>query len=797
MDREQTERPARSGVQNAALTMTTTVAAAAVGLLALFVIFSLGRYAALAADRSLVTAHAVFQELYRVRERWIREGTVSLAREAGLSEVVGGDSGKLAVLLRRHPSLSGGVVVIFDEVGHLIASSRPDLAPDQPRAVAAALRPGGLSEMLLGGRPYQVAFAPLSVRGRTYWLVGGLGVDRELAEQVSAATGLDVSFRWSRAGTPAVTSSGLHPGATGGHRLTVPLSEGPTRLYVDFHVTDADAMYGLEALQAEVLAAAFTCIAAAILLAALWLRRIVRGCLDAPLQEVSSALKRVGQGVYTRPARVLADGPLGALARTVNWMQSEIAEREGRMVFNSEFDSLTGLINRSMANQRLRSTFERARAEGVVLAGLLIDIRHFDIINGTLGSDVGDQVLKEVARRLAGNTRATDTLARVGGDEFLVVVEDMDPRLVASLGAFLADTLEKTIVCSGREINLRVHVGIALFPNHCDNAEDLRRMTNIALNVAKDSEQRVAVYEPGQDERHLRDLAILNDLPLALQRNELSLQYQPKMEMSTRSVSHVEALVRWCHPQLGYVPPDEFVGVLERNNQIHVLTAWVLRAAIAQCSNWNERGFDLGIAVNLSANDLLDRSLPERVQSLLQHFLVEPSRVTFEVTESAVMRDPATVSEVLHALRRIGIRLAIDDFGTGQTSLSLLKELPLNEVKIDKSFVQNLRTDSGDGVIVKSTIDLGHNMGLRVVAEGVESTYAWNLLNSFKCDVVQGFLVSKPLEAEDLESWFLRLQAKQVSRLDFGFLQSRSEAEAGDESGGDGNELISAALGRG
>ena len=267
--------------------------------------------------------------------------------------------------------------------------------------------------------------------------------------------------------------------------------------------------------------------------------------------------------------------------------------------------------------------------------------------------------------------------------------------------------------------------------------------------------------------------------------------------MSTRVVSHVEALVRWRHPQLGFIAPDEFIAVLERNNKIHLLTQWVMRAAIAQCSNWKERGFDLGVAINLSANDLLDRKLPERIQALMQHYLVDPGRLVVEVTESAVMRDPETVSAVLHKLRDTGIRIAIDDFGTGQTSLSLLKELPLHEVKIDKSFVQNLRTDSGDGVIVKSTIDLGHNMGLRVVAEGVESTYAWNLLNSFKCDVVQGYLVSRPLCAEDLEPWYLRLQAKQVTRLDFGFMQSEeSEEPAQQDEDSEPSQLISATLGR-
>ncbi|MBT8132026.1 MAG: GGDEF domain-containing phosphodiesterase, partial [Gammaproteobacteria bacterium] len=334
-------------------------------------------------------------------------------------------------------------------------------------------------------------------------------------------------------------------------------------------------------------------------------------------------------------------------------------------------------------------------------------------------------------------------------------------------------TLQKPITVNGRTITLRVRIGVALFPQHCESPEALRRLANVALVTAKETGQRVVMYEPGQDERHLRELAVLNDLNRAIAEGQLSLHYQPKIDMKTRGVDHVEALVRWNHPQLGFIPPDEFISLLEQNNKIDLLTDWVLKTAVQQIRQWSSRGFDLRVAVNISANDLLDMSLSKRIGTLLHHYLVDAKSISIEVTESAVMQDPEQATVVLKSLRELGIKVAVDDFGTGQTSLSLLKKLPLNELKIDKSFVQDLRADSGDGIIIKSTIDLGHNMGLVVVAEGVETNYAWNLLKSYGCDSVQGYLISKPLIAEDLEAWYLRLQARQASRIDFSFVDGQ------------------------
>ena len=506
----------------------------------------------------------------------------------------------------------------------------------------------------------------------------------------------------------------------------------------------------------------------------LWivLRQMVRGQWRAHMSLLSIAVRDVRNGNYERPLRVPLENPLARIAHEFNAMSEKLAEREHRISHEHQFDSLTGLTNRSVVNERIERAVDKARSTGTSVAAVAIDVSRFNEINGTLGNDVGDQVLKELARRLASNTRVTDTVARVGGDEFLLLLDDADVHLSRSLVEFLVTSLEAPITVGEHKICLALKTGIAMFPDHCDSMKALRRMANIALMTAKDRKEQVVMYEPGQDEQHLRELAIIHDLPGAIRNNELYLQYQPKIEMDSKQVKQVEALVRWRHPQLGFIPPDEFIGLLERAGQISQLTDWVFKEAVRQCREWNDAGYDLGIAVNISAQDLTDENLPERIMGLLRHYMVKPAHLSIEVTESAVIEEPELAVAVLQEFRRHGLEIALDDFGTGQTSLSLLKQLPLSQIKIDKSFVQHLRADSGDAIIVKSIIDLGHNMGLLVTAEGVESNYCWNLLNSYDCDLVQGYLVSAPLTADELREWYLRLQDRHVNQMDYSFIQN-------------------------
>ncbi|MFK7886103.1 MAG: putative bifunctional diguanylate cyclase/phosphodiesterase [Gammaproteobacteria bacterium] len=521
----------------------------------------------------------------------------------------------------------------------------------------------------------------------------------------------------------------------------------------------------------------FAAAALVLLCTLVWVWRRILGAVMSrywhrQLTPMTHAIERIRQGNCTEHMLTSRDHPLYSITRDFNAMQDEIEERQSKVDYQSQFDALTGLMTRAVANERIARAVDRATFSNQRLAAVAIDVSRFNEINGTLGQEAGDLVLKELAQRLSANTRVSDTVARVGGDEFMLLLEDVDDKTAEQLVEFLVSTLEAPIVVRGTTLKLKIRGGLALFPDHGDGPKALRRMANIALMTAKESQRKVMMYEPGQDEKQLRELAIIHDLPGALRDGELYLQYQPKIDVESQRVETVEALVRWRHPQLGFIPPDEFIGLLEKAGQISQLTDWVFKAAIEQVRDWNAAGYDLGVAVNISANDLRDETLPQRIQDLLHHYVVKPARLSIEVTESAVIEDPERAVAILQEFRTGGLKIALDDFGTGQTSLSLLKQLPLSQVKIDKSFVQHLRADSGDAIIVKSIIDLGHNMGLLVTAEGVESNYCWNLLKSYQCDLVQGYLVSAPLTSDELCQWYLRLQKRHVNKLDYSFLQN-------------------------
>ncbi len=593
----------------------------------------------------------------------------------------------------------------------------------------------------------------------TFYLVTGFAAGSALTRRLDKAVGGEVAVTVLSPGDSAQEGAiALALDGSNGSTLNVQLSVKGNKL----DITDFTLQKSI--------AQTIVVLSLAALVCSLLFTRLFTRYIDQPIVAIRRAIRTIKEGRVQEPVRRNVEAPFHNIAHDLESMREAICDRENRIMHHAEYDTLTGLTNRSVISEKLKLAMSRAQRNGTVISALAIDLSRFSEINGSMGHEVGDEVLKEIARRLASNARITDTVARVGGDEFFVILEDNDIKLAQSLAKFTVSSLTSAIHVNGSEIKLNIRAGVAFFPQHCDSAEALRRMANIGLYTAKEHGKSLVIYEPGQDEKHLRELAIIHDLPNAIKNNELYLQYQPKIDMETQQVKQVEALVRWRHPQLGFIPPDEFIALLEKSGMINRLTYWVFREAIRQARTWMDAGYDLAIAVNISANDLSDEKLASRLKLLLHHYLVDAAKITIEVTESAVIKDPENSVKVLNELRTAGVCCSLDDFGTGQTSLALLKQLPISEIKIDKSFVQNLRADSGDAIIVKSIIDLGHNMGLHVVAEGVESNYCWNLLNSYGCNLVQGYLVSAPLTADELTEWHLRLQDRHMNKLDLSFV---------------------------
>ncbi|HEV1992144.1 MAG TPA: EAL domain-containing protein [Candidatus Dormibacteraeota bacterium] len=435
----------------------------------------------------------------------------------------------------------------------------------------------------------------------------------------------------------------------------------------------------------------------------------------------------------------------------------DISERKAHtdaLEYQALHDALTGLPNRSLFGDRLRQALLAARRNQKMFGVLLLDLDRFKDINDALGHDRGDSLLQEVTARLRGVLRATDTIARLGGDEFAVLTIDAKhPDDVVSTARKILAALEGPFAIADQMVETGASIGIAMYPVHGDDPSTLLRRADVAMYVAKRSGGGYAVYAPEQEAQTLRRSGLAGELRRSIPQGELVLHYQPQVTLATGAIHSVEALVRWNHPREGLMPPDRFIPMAEETGIIHPLTAWVLDSALAQLVKWLEEGLDVSVSLNVSPRNIEDHSLEEMVARALGTFKVEPARLTLEITEGVAMA--AAAAKALHRLNEMGVRLALDDFGTGYSSLLYLMRLPVDEIKIDRSFVSALASDPDSGAIVRSAVGLGHNLGLRVVAEGLQDRAAEAVLIEAGCDAAQGFLVGRPTAEKDMTALLL------------------------------------------
>jgi diguanylate cyclase (GGDEF)-like protein/PAS domain S-box-containing protein len=416
-------------------------------------------------------------------------------------------------------------------------------------------------------------------------------------------------------------------------------------------------------------------------------------------------------------------------------------------------DELTGLPNRRRLYEALRDQMERVDpADGFAL--LLIDLDRFKEVNDVLGHQSGDELLCQVARRFGRGVREEDLLARLGGDEFAVLVSGRNGAEAGlEIARRLTGALEREFVLSGVPVHVEASIGIARFPHDGRDATALLRCADSAMYAAKDLSTELELFDGERDHHSPTRLKRLGELRQALSRGELVLHYQPKLRLGTREVVGVEALVRWLHPEQGLLPPGEFVPLAEQTGLIKPLTSFVLREALSQLSEWNRSGLDLRVAVNVSERSLLDADFPAEVARVLSATGVRSEHLELEITEGTIMADPERAAGVLRRLDALGVSLSLDDFGTGYSSLSRLRELPIDEIKIDRSFAARIEADERDMAIMRSTIELGHNLGCSVVAEGLETAAALDCVASLGCDTGQGFHIARPLDAATLTEW--------------------------------------------
>ena len=458
----------------------------------------------------------------------------------------------------------------------------------------------------------------------------------------------------------------------------------------------------------------------------------------------------VGERTFDVQLVPLADERFAALGLSIDVTEHRrVREQLEHLALH---DPLTGLPNRALLLDRLDQAIRSARRDESGAALLLMDLDRFKEVNDRFGHPAGDELLRQVAARLRANVREVDTVARLGGDEFAIVLPGAALIAAGRVARAVRRSLETPFASHGELLDVQPSVGVALVPDHGEDADTLLRRADIAMYVAKRTGAGIVTFSPQQEHVGASRLSLLADLRAGIERDELVLEYQPEVELSTGRVAHVEALVRWRHPSRGLLQPEQFIPIAEEAGLMRRLTTWVLRHALSDCRAWRASGLASGVSVNLSMRDLLDARLPQRVASLASAARADVRWLSLELTESALMSDPPRAVDVVARLRRLGARVAIDDFGTGYSSLAYLHRLAVDEVKIDRSFVRELPGKNARAV-VRAGVDLAHSLGCSAVAEGVEGRRCWEALAALGCDAAQGYFVAPPMSASALIAW--------------------------------------------
>jgi diguanylate cyclase (GGDEF)-like protein len=627
-------------------------------------------------------------------------------------------------------------------------------------------------------KPVQIVVMPVKAPVTIAWIVMGFVIDRQIALDMRAISALDVALltrdkdgAWVAAESTlapqflAKLGSDLKPvpdKPLGAFDLDINGSRYSARMLPIGHNGAHDARVLLaqsidaateqySRLERTLVGLTLLGILVASVAAVLTAKRIA-----LPLRELARTARRLERGDYRGQIAVRGDDEVGALAKAFDSMRDGIARREKEIRRLAYWDQLTNLPNRAQFVLMLDEALEQARKDDHALFVLMLDLDRFKHVNDVMGHSFGDDLLRQVAERLRlrmPDLHPAAKLARLGGDEFAVMLPDCTVALAQRVAAALLQTLELPLSLEDQTVDIGAGLGIAGFPHAGQSAEELLSMAEVAMYQAKQRNDGAIVYEPSMDTASAKSLGLLTELRNGIERGEFRLHLQPKLRLDTGEVIGAEALVRWQHPERGNVFPDDFIPFAEQTGFIRVLTRWVLDRSAALCSELAGQGIDLKFSVNLSTRDLMDQNLPEKFGEILARHRLSPASFCLEITESAIMDDPVRAQTTLERLHAMGVELSIDDFGTGYSSLAYLKRLPVDELKIDKSFVLNMENDVGDTKIVRSTIDLGHNMGLRVVAEGIESEAVWRLLAALGCDQGQGYFMSRPIPGEQMAAF--------------------------------------------
>lgn len=611
---------------------------------------------------------------------------------------------------------------------------------------------------------FQISIAPVKIGSENVgWIIFGFIIDQRLATEFAELTGLTTDFvvidegklfSYASSSSPPTNiellSNILNNNTPGDSIATfIKLQEfddqKTKQLAVILHGSRDDLLAAIEARWIQ-----FILLIGITLILSLSGAFIIAASITKPVKQLVEWAKYIAQGNYDEPVKISDRGEIGQLANEFSLMQREIISRENTIAHQAFHDPLTDHPNRNRLVKDLTQIINSSNTKEFSL--LNVNVNHLGEINKSLGHNVGDCVIKEIANRL-DNIESEVQIYHIGGDEFIIFSKAAQRSQIEKLIAQVAKKLAPPYRNDVMALELKVTIGVVIFPQQAKTADELLQKSDTAMQTAKTNRRSHQFYDPSQDIDTLEQLSLMNDLNVAIRNNQLLLYYQPKVNLKTGLVESLEALVRWQHPEIGLVPPIKFIPIAERTGQINPLTYWVIEEALSQYAKWQNINIDLKIAVNISAETLKAEGFFEFVCDLTQRYKVPVDALVLEITESAVVDDPEKAIALLLKFKQEGFKLSIDDYGTGYSSLAQLKDLPINELKIDMSFVRNLPNNKGDKIIVRSTIELAHNMGLTVVAEGVENEEAMNWLREANCETAQGYYISRPLPSDELEEW--------------------------------------------
>lgn len=740
---------------------------------------SIDKNARLSVSQQLEAGERIFTNLLHHNRDNLQVGAKILAADFGFkAAIASNDTETIASALANHQSrINADIAILSSSIDNTLITSealmQDDLSAQIEQVIAhAQTNANNIDFIVLNNQPYQLVAVPVKAPLTVGWIVMGFKINDQLALTLNKLSNLDVSFiskpdnkNWHAiASTMSETKSiellqhSLPFLESGKTRTELELSgvDYGTRFVSVFKghrqhimailqrsIQEATAPYQILIINLLVLSILATLL---FIVGILYVSNIV----SRPITQLAETAKKLEEGDYTVALDKNEIDELDKLSSAFNSMTAAIADREKSILKLAYWDEMTGLPNRAMFMRQLKDTLQLSLLTQEPLSILVMNLDRIKQINNILGHEFGNQLLRAVAERLSrAISEESGHVYRYSGDEFAFMLPSSNSKAAFKLAKSIVKLMEKPIQVNNQSVDVSAGIGIASFPDHADKPEDILSHAENALHISKLRKTGPVIYQPEFDIGSIINLTLASELKNAIINNELKIFIQPKYDIKTGEINSAEALIRWHHPERGIISPDMFIPFAEQSGQIRDISLWMISEAAKIQMTLQSNKATIPIAVNISARDLLDSDLANKINHILHMHQVTTEAITLEVTESSMMDDPKRSKITLDSLASIDLKLSVDDFGTGYSSLSYLKELPVSELKIDKSFVMHMRENNSDRIIVNSTIELAHNMGLKVVAEGIEDADTLNLLKAMGCDYGQGYFLAKPMPVSD------------------------------------------------